>query len=219
MKLLGKLIHIAFCTSISFIGSLKAEEKTIVKSDKETVREIWKRALIDDQRDYDRMISELRKVNSKNSESNEAFTAQFIIGRIELDRAETEALNSVAKAKEELEPLATKHPKTWQGQAARIVLIHIQQIDKHHREVISDAQKALIEIDWDLFGKNAPPDFLELWKMREEKSDLTRDLLRGMIVNSYLELEEKKEAENWIQKIEDKEMQQELQQQMKTPDK
>lgn len=182
----------------------------------ETVRQIWKRGIVEDQRDYDRMVSELRKVIATHGESNEALTAQFIIGRIELNRAETEALASFSKVREVLEPLATKHPKAWQGQAARIVLLHILELEEQSRQVISAAQKALGEIDWELLGKSAPPDLAEFKKMSDTKSELTPDFLRSLIAKSYLKLNEPKEAKRWLSQIEDVEIRREIEQMLKS---
>lgn len=215
MKYFYKLFLIGFGILNALAGTLPGKEPANGSSTAAKVRELWKLAIVEDQRDYDGMIAELRKITSNSIASNEALTAQFIIGRIELDRAQNEALGSFVNAKAVLEPLATKHPKTWQGQMAQIVSLHILQLEDHHREVITGAQKTLNDIDWDLFGKNAPADLTELLKLMEDRSQLKPDVLRVFIVKSYLELKETKEAEQWILKIEDKQIQGELQKQLK----
>lgn len=215
MKYIYKFFLIGFGILNPLVGSLSGEEAANGTITVAKVRELWKLAIVEDQRDYDGMIAELRKITPNSVDSNEALTAQFIIGRIELDRAQNEALGSFLNAKAALEPLATNHPKTWQGQMAQIVSLHILQLEDHHREVITGAQKALKEIDWDLFGKNAPADLSEFLKMMEDKSQLKPDVLRAFIVKSYLELKETKEAGEWILKIQDEQIRGELQKQLR----
>jgi len=214
MKHYYNLFLVGFVIMTPLVGTLEGEEATNDTGTAAKVRDLWKLAIVEDQRDYDGMTKELRKITSNSNDSNEALTAQFLIGRIELDRAQNEAIGSFLKAKAVLEPLATKHPKTWQGQMAQIVSLHILQLENHHREVIIGAQKALIEIDWDLFGKNAPADLSELLMLMEDKSQLTPDVMRVLIVNSYLELKEAKAAGQWIEKIQDEKIRQEIQNQL-----
>lgn len=192
---------ITFGILFSFFGFLEGKEPVNDSLAATKVRELWKRAIVEDQRDYAGMTAELRKITSNDNNSNEALTAHFIIGRIELDRAQNEATGSFLTAKAALEPLAAKHPKTWQGQMAQIVSLHILQLENHHREVVSGAERALKEIDWDLFGKNAPADLTVHLKIMEDKSQLKPDVLRAFIVKSHLELNEKKKRRYGFQKL------------------
>jgi hypothetical protein len=178
----------------------------------ETVRRIWKRAIVEDQRDYDRMIAALRKVILNAPGSKEALTAELLMGRIEVNRTDTEALGSFAKAKETLGPLAAKHPKTWQGQLARLGLLHILHLDKDYKAAIVGAEKALNEIDWDTLGKKAPSDLAEFKKTSDIAPELTPDFLRPLIAKSYIALKQPKEAEKWLSEIENKEIRREVQQ-------
>jgi hypothetical protein len=161
------------------------------------------------------MIAALRKLIADGRYTNEALTAQLLIGRIELNRAETDAPGSFSKAKKALEPLATKYPKTWQGQLARIGLLQILHLSRQDRETISAAQKALKEIDWGLFGKDAPADLAEFKTMSDIGPDLSPDFVTALIVRSYVKVNEPKEAERWLSQIEDKDMRRELQQMLK----
>lgn len=214
MKHLSKLFLIALVTLNPLAGSLDAEEPHKAANSEAMVKELWKLAIVEDQRSYDPMIKDLQKIMAQNIGSNEALTAQFIIGRLELDRTQNEALGSFQNAKAVLQPLAAKHPTTWQGQMAQIVYLHILQLEDHHREVINGARKAIDDIDWDLFGKNAPADLAEFLKMMEDKSQLKPDVLRVFIVQSHLELKEVKEAGEWILKIQDEQIRGDLQKQL-----
>jgi hypothetical protein len=187
-------------------------EKKTREDSSPTIRSLWKMVFVDDRRDYDQMIAELKKIISSNENSNDALTAKFLIGRIEINRTESQALSSYEKATTAFEDLTKNHPKTWQGQYARMALLFLRQSEGKHALVVSEGPKALAEIDWNLIGKDAPPELVDYTKMDDKKEKLTPDLLKGLIANSYLELKEPKEAQKWILKIDDEEMKKELQQ-------
>ncbi|MEO5714177.1 MAG: hypothetical protein ABIT37_11875 [Luteolibacter sp.] len=194
-------------------------DKTMENMPSPTVRDLWKMVFVDDRRDYDQMISALKRIIGVDGNSNDTLTAKFLIGRIEINRTEADALSSYEKARAAFEDLTKSDPKTWQGQYARMALLCLLQSEGKYALVISEGPKALAEIDWNLIGKDAPPDLADYTKMADKKEKLTPDLLKNLIANSYLELKEPKEAQNWILKIDDEEMKKELQQQLKSLDK
>jgi hypothetical protein len=73
----------------------------------------------------------------------------------------------------------------------------------------------LKEIDWGLFGKDAPADLAEFKTMSDIGPDLSPDFVTALIVRSYVKVNEPKEAERWLSQIEDKDMRRELQQMLK----
>jgi tetratricopeptide (TPR) repeat protein len=217
MKLFHRPIFAFIGTFLSVAGLSCGEEpadKTTASATSLTVRDVWKMVFVDDARNYDQMISFLRKAINADGNSTDALTAKFLIGRIEIDRTEAEALNSYDKARIAFEDLSKNHPKTWQGQSSRVALLFLLQSEGKHAEAIAESKKAIGEIDWEIFGKNAPPDLIEYKKIDGRKQELSPDVLRGLIAGSYLHLKNINEAKKWIEQIDSEEMKKGLQEQL-----
>ncbi|GAA5131059.1 hypothetical protein JIN84_06230 [Luteolibacter yonseiensis] len=188
-------------------GDENPEGGTVVR-----IQDVWKMVYVADQRNYDQMIGMLEGIIKADEKSTDALTAGFLIGRIEVDRAEADAGGSYDKARKAFESLSAKNGKTWQGQFARLALLSILQNEGRHDLVISEGRKAIEEIDWDLLGKNQPPDLVELGKLNKQEERLTPDVVRVLVATSHIQLGQKKEAEEWISKIESEALKSELRQ-------
>jgi hypothetical protein len=178
------------------------------------IKALWKMVFVDDARNYDQMISFLKKVIDTDGNSTDALTARFLIGRIEIDRTEAETLNSYDKARIAFEGVSKNYPKTWQGQSSRIALLFLLKNEQKHVEAIAESKNAIGEIDWEIFGKNAPPDLIEYKKIGGKKQELSLDVLRGLIAGSYLHLKDTAEAKKWVGQIEGAEMKKDLEEQL-----
>lgn len=158
--------------------------------------------IVDDRKNYDEMIRLLEEVIFLEKNSAAALTAKLLIGRVETDRSEAEALGSYAKSKLAYEELTKEKPETWQGQCARIALLFILQNEEKHALVVSEGKKAIEEINWDLLGKNAPPDLADYKKISGIDAELTPDVMKLLLATSYAVLGKEKEAKEWTGKIE-----------------
>jgi len=217
MKLLYRptLVFVgAFLSVAGFSKGAKPINKSDANHASPTVRDVWKMVFVDDARNYDQMIYLLKKVIDENGTSTDALTAKFLIGRIEIDRTEAEALNSYDKARTAFEDVSKNHPKTWQGQSSRVALLFLLQSEGKHADAIVESKKAIAEIDWEIFGKNAPPDLIGYKKIGGRRLELTPDVLRELIASSYLYLKNIDEARKWTGQIESEEMKKALQDQL-----
>jgi tetratricopeptide (TPR) repeat protein len=212
MKKLHRLLYFGLGTFFMAAICLNGADLMTAQENEQTVRKVWKQAIVDNKRDYDKMIATLEKVIAADTASVAALTATLLKGWIEMDRVETEAQGSFDKARTLFETLSKKHSQTWQAQVCRILLVRMLHVDGKYREAIAAAKKGLVEIDWKLLTKARPPDFSELVEMSKTTSELTPDQLRYVIANSYLELKEPIEAGKWISQIEDQEMRRQIQQ-------
>lgn len=187
--------------------SVSAETEDATNSN--PVRKLWKSVVIDEGRDYDRLLASAQRIIKEKHGTADALTAEFLLGRIHMDQASNEVSETLDKARTVFEELAKRNPETWQGQAARISLINILQVEGRHSEVITASAKGLKEINWNLLGRNAPPDLADYRKLAGAEAEFTPDVLRMFLARSYFEQGKADQAKQWAMKIDDAEMKKE----------
>ncbi len=208
MKKHHTLLHCSISAFICLCSLCHAE--TTDEKNAFSVRDLWKLVIVDDTRNYERSISIAEEIIKDKSGTSDALTAELLLGLIEMNRALNEAEGTLVKAHAIFENLSKNHAESWQGQTARISMINILHVEGKHSETITASLKGLSEIEWELLGKNAPQDFAEYKKMTEADAEFTPDVLRMFLARSYFELGKADEAEQWMTKIENREMKEEV---------
>ena len=206
MKKIHKLFWISFC-SMSICASSNAAETGDKKP--ASAKELWKIVIVDGSRSHNRLFAAAQDIINKNAGTPEALTAELLIGRIEMDRALGEAQGATDKARAIFENLAKNQAAAWQGQAAKLALISLLHAEGKHAELVTASLKELQDINWDLLGKDAPPDLADYKKMANADSELSPDILRMFLSTSYFALGKKEEANQWAAKIQNAEMKKE----------